>query len=389
MDKVKTPRNPALSQLSHNPLFWKNKKVLVTGHTGFKGGWLSIWLNMLGAEVLGYALTPPTQPSLFERASIASRMHSVIGNINCLSDLSKTVADFQPDIIFHLAAQALVRPSYANPVETYETNVMGTVHLLEAARHCANTKVVQIITSDKCYKNSETGTPLSEDTPFGGKDPYSSSKGCAELVTEAYRDSFFSNAGSVSFSSVRAGNVIGGGDWAVDRLIPDCLRHIAQNTMIPLRNPAATRPWQFVLEPLSGYLWLAQQQWSTGKQYSDGFNFGPNAESITTVEEVTQKFLAAYGDGAYCIQADQQQLSEAKVLSLDITKAEAQLAWYPVYTIDQAIEETALWYKNCQQIPPEAVYAFCQAQISAYVRSAKEKKLLWALDMLCASSIDK
>ena len=364
------------------PLFWKDKKVLITGHTGFKGSWLSIWLDMLGAKVCGYALTPPTHPSLFDLACIDAKITSVIGNVSDLTHLQDTLKTFSPDIIFHLAAQSLVRPSYLDPVETYATNVMGTVHLLEAARHCSSVKVIQIITSDKCYENPEDNKPRLETDPFGGKDPYSNSKGCAELVTQAYRASFFSAADSPSISSARAGNVIGGGDWATDRLIPDCLRYIQKGIAIPIRSPKATRPWQLVLEPLSGYLWLAQLQWEKPDKYREGFNFGPRPDNIIPVYHMVEKFHQAYGKGSITVDTTGNTMPEAITLSLDTQKAKTQLDWEAVYDIDQTIEKTAHWYKNCAHASAEQIYQTCQQQIAEYIQDAARQELRWAKSMI-------
>jgi len=258
-----------------DPSFWKGKKVYLTGHTGFKGSWLSLWLQSMGAVVKGYSLEPNTKPNLFTEANVEENMNSEFGDIRDLNQISKSMLDFNPDILIHMAAQPLVRLSYQEPVDTYTTNVIGTVNVLEAARGCPNLKAIVSVTTDKCYENNEWDWGYRENEPMGGHDPYSSSKGCAELVTSAYRRSFFNAENSASLASARAGNVIGGGDWADDRLIPDILKAFEKSKPVVIRNPISTRPWQHVLEPLSGYLVLAQELFENGKEYAEGWNFGP------------------------------------------------------------------------------------------------------------------
>ena len=323
---------------------YKGKRVLVTGHTGFKGGWLVLWLKHLGAEVCGYSLAPNTEPNLFTAASISKNIKSIIGDILDKDTLNKTFQNFKPEIIFHLAAQPLVRLSYSEPVKTYETNVIGTLNVLEAARKTDTVKSFVNITTDKCYENKEVNRPYKEDDPFGGYDMYSSSKGCAEILSSSYRRSFLQDSG-YALATVRAGNVIGGGDWALDRLVPDCIRAIEANQIIEIRNPHATRPWQHVLEPLSGYLLLGHLLYKEGKKYAEGFNFGPDSESVLTVAEVAKQVIKAYGRGEIKIHK-KDNLHEANLLTLDITKAREILHWVPSLTAEQAIIKTVTWYKN-------------------------------------------
>ncbi|MDR3490948.1 MAG: CDP-glucose 4,6-dehydratase [Gammaproteobacteria bacterium] len=331
--------------------FWKNKKVFLTGHTGFKGSWLALWLTSLGAKVTGYALAPATQPSLFELAQIESCLNaSVIADIRDLASLKKAVQDAQPDIIFHLAAQPLVRYSYTNPVETYETNVMGTVHVLEAMRASSTAKVLVNVTTDKCYENKEWHLGYKETDPMGGYDPYSSSKGCAELVTSAYRASYFNpnNCGlhGKSIASARAGNVIGGGDWALDRLIPDIITAFQQHKKPIIRYPHAIRPWQHVLEPLSGYMRLAEKCWNAHGDYAEAWNFGPRDEDCVSVEWIANKLSQLWGNGAAWEDAAPESLHEAHILKLDISKAKTRLDWQPQWNLTQALVATVEWYQG-------------------------------------------
>ena len=347
---------------------YAGKRVLITGHTGFKGGWLSLWLQQLGAQICGYALPANTVPSLFEAAEISSGIQSVQGDILDRQKLEQTFQTFQPEIVFHLAAQPLVRLSYAQPVLTYETNVMGTLHVLEAARKTPSVKAFVNITTDKCYENKEIARGYREDEPMGGYDMYSSSKGCVEIMSASYRRSFLQNGG-YAMATARAGNVIGGGDWAADRLIPDCVRSIEADKEIEIRNPHATRPWQHVLEPLSGYLLLGHLLYTHGQQYAEGFNFGPNPDSILTVAEVAQQAVKEYGRGSVKVHK-KDDLHEANLLMLDITKAQKVLGWQPVYTAQQAVTKTVEWYKRFYQGEP--MRAFTLKQIQEY-----EEKIVW------------
>lgn len=325
---------------------YRNKKVFITGHTGFKGSWLSIWLQTLGAKVCGYSLKPNTNPSMYRELDIENKIEkSVIGNILDYETLEDSINDFQPEIIFHLAAQPIVRLSYKEPKLTYETNVIGTLNVLEVARKCKSVRAFVNVTTDKCYENKEIARGYKEDEPMGGYDMYSSSKGCVEIMSSSYRRSFLQEEDSMSMATARAGNVIGGGDWAEDRLIPDCIRYINQNKAIEIRNPIAVRPWQHVLEPLSGYLLLGQKLLETGKDYAEGFNFGPNEESVLKVSEVAQKIIDNYNKGEVIVHK-KDNLHEANLLMLNIEKAKTVLNWTPTYTANEAIKETVEWYKH-------------------------------------------
>lgn len=344
---------------------WKNtykgKKILVTGHSGFKGSWLTLWLKEMGADVCGYALPPNTTPSLFNAAHVEDGIVNIFGDILDADKLNKTFQDFQPEIVFHLAAQPLVRLSYAEPVLTYQTNVMGTLHVLEAARKTASVKAFVNVTTDKCYENKEVNRGYKEDEPMGGYDMYSSSKGCVEILSSSYRRSFLQNG--YAMATARAGNVIGGGDWAADRLIPDCVRAIEAGQEIEIRNPVATRPWQHVLEPLSGYLLLGHLLYTQGSKYAEGFNLGPNEGSVLTVAEVAQLAVKEYGRGSVKVHK-RDDLHEANLLMLDITKAAQVLGWTPTYTAQEAIAKTIAWYKHFYQGEP--MLGFTLEQIHEY-----------------------
>lgn len=348
---------------------YKNKKVLVTGHTGFKGSWLSLWLSLLGADVLGYSLEPNTSPSLYEILNLNTRIKSVFGDIRNKDSLNQIFQDFQPEVVFHLAAQPIVRLSYQEPVLTYETNVLGTLNVLEAARSCRSVKAFVNITSDKCYENREKDYGYQEDDPMGGYDMYSSSKGCVEILTASYRKSFLKDGNPFALASARAGNVIGGGDWASDRLIPDCVSLLSQGKDIVIRNPFAVRPWQHVLEPLYGYLLLGQKLLENGAKYSEGFNFGPCEESILTVENVVEKVIKYWGSGKVIVQKN-NELHEANLLKLNIEKARKALGWEPLYDIDQTIELTVDWYKRFYN--GEKMEGFTENQINNYMDARKK-----------------
>lgn len=329
--------------------FWHGKRVLVTGHTGFKGSWLSLWLQQMGADVLGYSLPAPTHPSLFEAARVGQGMKSEIGDVRDLEHLARVHAEHQPELVFHLAAQPLVRLSYREPVLTYETNVMGAVHLLEAVRRTPSVRAVVNVTSDKCYENREWVWGYRENEPMGGFDPYSNSKGCSELVTDAYRNSFFNPAAfdehRVAIASGRAGNVIGGGDWAGDRLIPDMMRAISGNTPVRIRNPHAIRPWQHVLEPLSGYLLLAEKLYTEGPEFIGGWNFGPDEADTRPVQWIVEHLVAQWGDGASWTRDEAPQPHEAHHLKLDCSKARTLLRWAPRWSLTQAIDRIVEWHQ--------------------------------------------
>ncbi|NMM13787.1 MAG: CDP-glucose 4,6-dehydratase [Rhodoferax sp.] len=346
-----------------NPSFWHGKRVLLTGHTGFKGSWLSLWLQSMGAQVVGYALAPPTNPSLFDVAKVSQGMTSIIGDIRDLVKLQAVFAEHKPEIVIHMAAQPLVRYSYQNPVETYSTNVMGTVHLLEAVRNSPGVKAVVNVTTDKCYENKEWAWGYRENEPMGGHDPYSNSKGCAELVTSAYRSSFFQEK-SIAMASARAGNVIGGGDWAADRLIPDILRAFEQNQPVIIRNPHATRPWQHVLEPLSGYLALAERLYTDGQTFAEGWNFGPTDDDAQPVQWIVEHMVSSWGNGASWQQDGGVHPHEANYLKLDISKAKARLGWQPRWTLQAALQASVDWHQ--QWLAGANMQAVTLGQINQY-----------------------
>lgn len=330
--------------------FWQGKNVLITGHTGFKGGWLSLWLQSIGANVSGYSLKPSTNPSLYQVANIGESMAlSQIADIRGLEQLRKTIEEIRPEVVFHMAAQPLVRYSYENPVETYATNVMGTVNLLESIRQVGCVKVVINITSDKCYENKEWYWGYREDEPMGGYDPYSNSKACSELVTSAYRSSFFNPANFIehgtALASVRAGNVIGGGDWAQDRLIPDIINSFLIKKPVIIRHPNAIRPWQHVLEPLHGYLILAEKMWGNGVKYSEGWNFGANEEDSKPVSWIVDHIVKLWGSDTSWQKDSSAQPHEAMSLKLDCAKARARLDWYPLWGLATALDKIVEWYR--------------------------------------------
>lgn len=362
---------------------YAGKTVLVTGHTGFKGSWLTLWLQMLGARVVGYALSPPTTPSLFHLANVQEGITHIEGDVRDDTRLREAVLTVQPAIVFHLAAQALVRPSYSNPRETYETNVMGTVNLLEAIRASRSVKVCVNITSDKCYDNREWVYAYRENDPMGGRDPYSSSKGCAELVTAAYRDSFFRNeeSASVRLASARAGNVIGGGDWAQDRIIPDCVRALSKGSPVAVRNPHAIRPWQYVLEPLSGYLWLGARMWEQPGVFEGAWNFGPYSAGNISVAQVVNQALAIWGQGQWNQPPGHRdkELHEARTLKLDITKVTSALGWVPVLSVSEAISETIGWYLDYYRNSEMDVKAATLAHINRFVQIASVRNAIWTV----------
>lgn len=350
--------------------FYKGKRVLVTGHTGFKGSWLSIWLHELGAEVIGISQEPATSRDNYVLSKIGSKITAdVRGDIRNGQEMKDIFTKHQPEIVFHLAAQPLVKLSYECPVETYETNVMGTIHVLEAIRATNSVKVGVMITTDKCYENKEQIWGYRENEPMGGYDPYSSSKGATEIAISSWRRSFFNpqeyNTHGKSIASVRAGNVIGGGDWSADRIIPDCIRALEANREIGIRSPQAIRPWQHVLEPLSGYLLLAQKMWNEPTKYCEGWNFGPRTESITSVWNVAEKVILNYGKGQLKDLSCPHAPHEANLLMLDISKAKFQLGWEPRMHIDQCIALTVDWYKK---YPSNDAYALCVEQINSYLK---------------------
>ena len=333
--------------------FYKNKRLLITGHTGFKGSWLSMWLNQLGAQVIGYALTPPSKPSLFEVCNLKKEMISIIGDVRNLNKLKRVFSKHQPQIVFHLAAQSLVRESYKNPIETYETNIMGTVNVLEILRKTTSVKAGIIVTSDKCYENKGQNYKYQEKDPMGGHDPYSSSKGCVELVTAAYLKSFFNPKNRKNLppflASARAGNVIGGGDWGQDRLIPDCVRSLAKKRPILLRYPNAIRPWQHVLESLYGYLLLAKNLYQNGHQFSGGWNFGSEDGDSKPVKWLVNQIIKNWGASTSWKADKNTNPYEAHCLKLDSTKAKTKLGWQPQWNLGLALRKTIAWYKAYYQ----------------------------------------
>ena len=350
--------------------FYKGKRVLVTGHTGFKGSWLSIWLHELGAEVVGVALDPISERDNFVLSGIGSKIKvDIRAYIRDLNKMKEIFAEYQPEIVFHLAAQPLVRLSYDQPVETYEANVMGTIHVMEAIRATKSVKVGVMITTDKCYDNKEQMTGYKEDDPFGGYDPYSSSKGACEIAIQSWRRSFFNPVDygkkhTVSLASVRAGNVIGGGDWAKDRIIPDCIRALETTKVINIRSPKAIRPWEHVLEPLSGYMLLAQKMWNNPTEYCEGWNFGPEAESVLTVWEVATAIIENFGFGELKDVSDPNALHEANLLMLNINKAKTRLGWKPRLNAKECAVLTSDWYKRYKK---ESVYNLCVEEIEKFL----------------------
>lgn len=336
--------------MSLNRGFWKNRRVFLTGHTGFKGSWLSLWLSTLGAEVVGYALEPPTAPSLYEQAGVDSDLHSVFGDIRDFTRLKDAIAEFKPEVVLHLAAQSVVRTGYEDPVGTYATNVIGTVHLLEAIRTLKQRCVIVNVTSDKCYENREWVWGYRENDPMGGHDPYSNSKGCAELVTGAYRDSYFQQESfhehGVALASARAGNAIGGGDWTAFQLIPDLMRAFMAGQPCLIRNPLSYRPWQFVLEPLRGYLLIAERLAEKGSGFASGWNFGPYEDDAKPVSWIADTLSAKWGNGAAWVQDAAINPTEARALKLDASKSGAYLDWHPVLRIEQALSWIVEWYQG-------------------------------------------
>ena len=358
-----------MEMMKFNDVF-KDKTVLITGHTGFKGSWLSIWLRELGANVVGFALEPYTMKDNFVLCGLKDKLTHIIGDVRDYEKLKKVFDKYQPEFVFHLAAQPIVRESYLNPKETYDINVGGTVNVFECCRLTESVKVIINVTSDKCYENKEWIWGYRENDPMGGHDPYSASKGCSELITAAYRNSFFDpqkfNEHGKSISSVRAGNVVGGGDWQKDRLIPDCIRALESNKPIEIRNPAASRPWQHVLEPLSGYLLLAAKMYSEPVKFSGAWNFGPNYGSVISVGEVVSMIVENWGQGEWIDTSDKSAPHEAKLLSLDTSKVRNMLNWKPQWNIENAVKNTVEWYKHYGK---NDIYQFCTKQITEYSKA--------------------
>ncbi|MFQ3368171.1 MAG: CDP-glucose 4,6-dehydratase [Methylophilaceae bacterium] len=344
--------------------FWRGKRIFLTGHTGFKGSWLSLWLFSLEAEVKGYALNPLTPFSLFSEAKVGSIIDSQIADIKDQDKLHESMTAFNPDILIHMAAQPLVRNSYDEPIETYEVNVMGTAKVLEVARSCPNLKAIVNITTDKCYENDGRSSSYRESDAIGGYDPYSSSKGCAELITATYRRSFLQDQG-VGLASARAGNVIGGGDWADARLIPDILSSFEKNNPVVIRNPKAIRPWQHVLEPLSGYLILAQKLYNDHTEYAEGWNFGPNEQGLRPVDWILDEMIVNWPGSSWRLD-EKINPHEADILKLDISKAKSKLGWQPIWELGYALKKIVHWHRAW--INKENMQAICLAEIKEYTR---------------------
>jgi CDP-glucose 4,6-dehydratase len=360
--------------------FYKGKKVLVTGHTGFKGSWLSIWLNQLGAEVQGYALEPPTVPNNFSVCRLDDRIRSVIGDVRDFDHVLKVFQEFKPDVVFHMAAQPLVRYSYEVPRYTIDVNVMGSANVLEAVRQTPSVTELIMITSDKCYENREQVWGYKENDPMGGDDPYSASKGAAEIVIRSYLRSFFLHRQNFGAASVRAGNVIGGGDWGKDRILVDCIKALSQKQSIQVRNPMAIRPWQHVLEPLGGYLMIGARLKEDPVRYSGGWNFGPADASARSVEDLVKAVIGQWGSGEWidASGSNDRKLHEAGWLRLSCDKAHAMLPWHAVLTFDENIQQTIQWYKHYYEFSDKNLYQFCVHQISEYTAVAAQRGQVWA-----------
>jgi CDP-glucose 4,6-dehydratase len=356
-------------------MFWQGKRVFLTGHTGFKGSWLSLWLQSLGAELTGYSLEPPTSPSLFQTASVASGMRSITGDVCDLPHLKQTIAESEPEIVFHMAAQSLVRLSYQDPILTYQTNVMGTANILEAVRKTESVSAVLVITTDKCYENRNWCWGYRENDTLGGHDPYSNSKACAELVVSAYRSSFFEggshNGRSVALASARAGNAIGGGDWAQDRLVSDIVKCFSEGRVLKIRNPKAIRPWQYVLEPLRGYLMLAQKLYEGGAAFASGWNFGPDPNDVQSVRWIVEKIASTWGSPIAWEIDEGEHPHEAQMLQLDCSKAAQQLGWRPLLRLPDALSMTMEWYKHF--LSGNSGREKCLEQISAYCAKVRQE----------------
>jgi len=368
-------------KLSSKNLFkgiYEGKTVLVTGHTGFIGSWLTLWLQSLGAKVVGYSLEPPTKPSLFETLGLENEITHIIGDIQDKQNLSDSIEKYKPEIVIHLAAQPLVRVSYEDPVETFRTNILGTVNILDSIRKSDYVKACVVMTSDKCYQNIGANHFHKETDPLGGSDPYSASKGAAEIITNSFRNSFFNEE---SIATVRAGNVIGGGDWAKDRIIPDCIRALTTDKQIMVRNPSSIRPWQFVLEPISGILWLGSKLYTNPKTYSEAWNFGPNQMNKITVEKIVQNIIKIWnkGDWIDVSKESKDQSIESPSLLLDSTNALNSLEWKTIYSFETAINETISWYKSYYN-NSASMRELSINQIEQYSKKANQMNITWAIN---------
>jgi CDP-glucose 4,6-dehydratase len=355
---------------------YRNKKVLLTGHTGFKGSWLAIWLKKLGAEVIGFSKDPYTKKDIFNQTQLGKKIIDIRGDICNIKEIEKVIEKYQPEVVFHLAAQPIVRLSYDDPYTTFNSNAIGTLNLLEGIRKSSSVKAGVFITTDKVYVNNESVWGYRENEPLGGYDPYSASKACAEIIISSYRNSFFKTSENIKIASARAGNVIGGGDWQVDRILPDCINALVENKPINIRNPDATRPWQHVLDALSGYLLIGEKLLgSNGLQFADAWNFGPLYNSIITVKELVEIIIEKWGSGNYTLaNTKKSEKHEAKLLSLDITKAINLLQWTPVLNLQDSIELTLDWYKYQQEHPQDDMYDYCLKQIDFFTNIMVKKK---------------
>jgi len=363
----------------------RGKTVLITGHTGFIGSWLSLWLHLLGVKVIGFSLEPPTNPSMFEVVELSKYVVHNIGDVKDSNHFTECLIHHKPEVVFHLAAQPLVMTSYQNPVETFRTNIMGVVNVLEGIRNTNSVRACVIMTSDKCYRNDEKTDAYKENDPMGGHDPYSGSKGAAELVTSAYRNSFFNpndiEKHKVSIATIRAGNVIGGGDWARDRIVPDCIHSLMSKQSVALRHPKAIRPWQHVLEPLSGLLCLTAKMMENLATYGEAWNFGPSHSSKVTVEELVTQVIKQWGSGNWTSDKTHSSFHESNYLMLDSSKAMNLLGWQPVYSLNEAVSETISWYKAYASATTQ-MNDFTITQIQKYIKKAKQMNISWADDLV-------
>tara|TARA_B110000003_G_scaffold276558_1_gene323874 strand:- start:11437 stop:12495 length:1059 start_codon:yes stop_codon:yes gene_type:complete len=349
-----------------NTNFWKDKKVFITGHSGFKGSWMCLWLESMGADIAGYSLEPSSSPNLFSESDVGRNINNTFADIRDLSTLTNAISSFKPEIVIHMAAQPLVRKSYEDPIETFSTNIMGTVNLLDVIRHMDGVKAVVNVTTDKCYENKEWLWAYRENEPMGGHDPYSSSKACSELVTRAFTKSYYSSL-TTALASARAGNVVGGGDWSNDRLIPDILLAFQEHRPVVIRNPKSTRPWQHVLEPIHGYLLLAEKLYNDGQQFSSAWNFGPKDEDSKSVEWILDEMVSRWGDEAEWVNDTNDNPHEANYLKLDISKASIKLGWEPKWDLHKTLSHIVSWHKDWLSGVPAR--ELCIDQINEFIKS--------------------